>query len=49
MDESHLAPVEILLLSVDLGCPQGAPLQVNCVGVPLVGTLKIAAFTSLDI
>jgi hypothetical protein len=24
--------------SVDLGYPQGAPLRINCVGVPLVST-----------
>jgi hypothetical protein len=28
-----------LAIYVDLGYPQGAPLQVNCVRVPLVGTL----------
>ncbi len=32
--------LNLLLLSVDPGYPQGAPLQVNCVGVPLVGTLS---------
>jgi hypothetical protein len=31
--------LQTLLLSVDSGYPQGAPLQVNFVGVPLVGTL----------
>jgi hypothetical protein len=29
---------KILVISVSPGYPQGAPLQVNCVGVPLVGT-----------
>ncbi len=29
------------MLSVDPGYPQGAPLQVDCVGVPLVGTLGL--------
>jgi hypothetical protein len=32
--------LNILLLGVDPGYPQGAPLRINCVGVPLVGTLK---------
>jgi hypothetical protein len=27
--------IKILVISVDPGYPQGAPLQVNCVGVPL--------------
>jgi hypothetical protein len=32
--------LNILVLTVDPGYPQGAPLQVDCVGVPLVGTLR---------
>jgi hypothetical protein len=32
--------LKILVINVDPGYPQGAPLQVNCVGVPLVGTLR---------
>ena len=34
--DSHLASEYILIKSVDLGYSQGAPLQVNCVGVPFV-------------
>jgi hypothetical protein len=30
----------VLVLIVDLGYPLRAPLQVNCVGVPLMGTLR---------
>jgi hypothetical protein len=32
--------LNILVVSIDLRYPQGAPLQVNCVEVPLVGILR---------
>jgi hypothetical protein len=34
---------------VDPGYPQGAPLQINCVGVPLVGTRRSTLLLFLNV